>query len=97
MSSTGVWTRGAVYARARHLVTYANSVTYFNHSDWVGSERLRTNTAGGTYETCTSLPFGDWLSCSNSDPSLMHFTGQERQGESGLDNFGTRHFQRRDL
>jgi RHS repeat-associated protein len=44
------------------------------------------------YETCTSLPFGDGLSCSSSDPSPMHFTGKERDSESGLDNFGARYY-----
>jgi RHS repeat-associated protein len=44
------------------------------------------------YEICTSLPFGDWLQCTGSDSSPMHFTGQERDSESGLDNFGARYY-----
>jgi len=91
VSSAGGWNRGEIYAGGRHLATYWNSTTYFNHRDWLGTERLRTNVGGGTYETCTSLVFGDWLTCSNSDSSPMHFTGQEHDFESGLDNFGARY------
>src|SRR3989441_9712519 len=65
--------------------------TYFIHADWLGTERARSTATGGPYETCTSLPFGDWLTCSGADPSPMHFTSKERDSESGLDNFGARY------
>jgi RHS repeat-associated protein len=91
ISSTGAWNRGEIYAGARHLATYRNGTTYFTHADWLGTERVRSNVSGGAYETCTSLVFGDWLTCSTSDASPMHFTGQEHDFESGLDNFGARH------
>src|SRR5579859_1346639 len=40
-----------------------------------------------------ALPFGDGQSTSGScaDPSPMHFTGKERDTETGLDNFGARY------
>ncbi len=66
-------------------------MTYFTHPDWLGTERARTDAFGSAFETCTSLPFGDALVCSASDPSPMHFTGKERDAESGLDNFGARY------
>ena len=46
-----------------------------------------------TRETITSLPFGDAQTTTGScgDPSPMHFTGKERDSESGLDNFGARY------
>ena len=48
--------------------------------------------SGASYETCTSLPFGDWLTCSGgADSSPMHFTGKEHDAETGLDNFGARY------
>jgi RHS repeat-associated protein len=92
LSSTGSWNRGEVYAGGRHLATYDNGTTYFIDTDWLGTERARTTVSGSLYETCSSLPFGDGLSCSGGDPSPMHFTGEERDGESGLDNFGARYF-----
>jgi len=91
VSSIGTWMRGEIYADGHHLATYNNSTTYFNHTDWLGTERARSTSAGALYETCTSLPFGDGLTCSGGDPSPMHFTGKERDTESGLDNFGARY------
>lgn len=38
----------------------------------------------------TSLPFGDALNAIGNDP--IHFTGKERDPESGLDYFGARHY-----
>jgi RHS repeat-associated protein len=40
---------------------------------------------------CSSLPFGDGLSCTSLSGSPLHFTGKEREFESGLDNFGARY------
>jgi len=91
MSSSGGWNRGEVFAKGRHVATYNNSTTYFTHADWLGTERVRTALNGSTYESCTSLPFGDWLTCSGGDPSPLHFTGKERDSESGLDNLGARY------
>jgi RHS repeat-associated protein len=95
VNASGNWTITEVYAGGRHLATYsggASGTTYFIHSDWLGTERARTTAAGAPYETCTSLPFGDGLSCSGaSDPSPLHFTGKERDPESGLDNFHARY------
>jgi RHS repeat-associated protein len=90
-SSSGGWNRGEVYAGGRHIATYAIGTTYFIHSDWLGTERVRTNLTAGLYESCTSLPFGDALSCSGGDPSPMHFTGKQHDPESGNEYFGIRH------
>src|SRR5205814_1011305 len=92
LSSTGVWNRGEVYAGGRHLATYKNSTTYFDHSDWLGTERSRSDISGRPAETCTSLPFGDGLNCSTTDVSPSHFTGKERDTESNLDHFAARYY-----
>ncbi len=91
LNPPGVMLRGEVFAAGRHVATYWNGTTYFDHADWLGSERARSTYQGALAETCTSLPFGDGLTCSNSDPSPLHFTGKERDAESGLDNFGARY------
>lgn len=95
LSSTGGWNRGEVYAGTRHIATYSggtSGTTYYVLADWLGTERVRAiASTGALSETCTSLPFGDNLQCSASDPSPMHFTGKERDSESGLDNFGARY------
>jgi len=93
LSSAGAWNRGEVFAGDRHLATYANSTTYFIHSDGLGTERVRSNVSGAACESIQSLPFGDGMTTSGScsDVNPFHFTGKERDSESGLDNFGARY------
>jgi RHS repeat-associated protein len=97
VTSAGSWNRGEIYAGGRHLGTYSGGTggtTYFNFSDWLGTERARSLPGTTTAcETITSLPFGDGQTTTGScgDPSPMHFTGKERDSESGLDNFGARY------
>jgi RHS repeat-associated protein len=94
------------YVAGMHLGTYilnsnvTDSIFYYDHSDWLGTERAHTNVAGVTCETMQSLPFGDGQvihtmngGCTaTTDVSPMHFTGKERDSESGLDYFDRRHF-----
>jgi RHS repeat-associated protein len=97
ITSAGSWTRGEVYAGGRHLATYSGGTggtTEFNFSDWLGTERARSMAGATTAcETITSLPFGDALTTTGScgDASPMHFTGKQRDSETGLDNFGARY------
>jgi RHS repeat-associated protein len=95
VASSGAWNRAEIYAGGRHVGTYSGGppgTTYFDHGDWLGTERVRTNTSGALYEACTGLAFGDWQACSASDPSPIHFTGKERDTESGLDFFVARYY-----
>jgi RHS repeat-associated protein len=75
------------------VATYTGNTTYFALGDWLGPERVRTTAAGVSCETVTSLAFGDGQAVTGScgDPSPMHFTGKQRDTESGLDNFGARY------
>jgi RHS repeat-associated protein len=95
LNASGVWDRSEIYAGAHHLATYgggASGTTYFVQQDWLGTERARVLPNGDLSETCISLPFGDGQTCTGSaDPSPNHFTGKERDSESGLDNFGARY------
>jgi RHS repeat-associated protein len=94
VDGSGNWIRGEVYAGGRHVATYsggASGTTLFNFADNLGTESVRATVSGTVAETCTSLPFGDWLTCTGSDSSPMHFTGKERDSESGNDYFGARY------
>lgn len=87
--------RAELWAGDRHLATYngvagAGGTTLFAHTDWLGTERLRTDPTGTPSGNWTSLPFGEGSSALNS--SALHFTGQERDVESGLDYFKARYF-----
>ena len=75
-----------LYAGSMHVATYANSNTYFDHSDWLGTVRVRTNASGASVETCTSLAYGDALTCSGTDWSPLHFTGADWDAESSASN-----------
>ena len=66
--------------------------TYFNHADWLGTVRLRTDQNGAPIggESFTSLPFGDVLSANGASP--YHFTDQMHDAESGLEHFVFRQY-----
>ena len=94
VSSAGAWNRGEVFGAGNHLATYTGGIsgaTYFDATDWLGTERVRSGLTG-TVESCTSLPFGDGQVCTGSETSPVHFTGKERDSESGLDYFIHRHY-----
>jgi RHS repeat-associated protein len=66
---------------------------FWNHADWLGTHRVRSDSTGTAREWCTDTPYGMNLNCvGQSDSSPMHFTGKQRDWESGLDNFGARYF-----
>jgi len=47
-----------------------------------------TSASGNEEERCYSYPFGDGLNCTGADATEHHFTGKERDQESGNDYFG---------
>jgi RHS repeat-associated protein len=106
-NSVGWADREEVYAGGQHLVTQLynqvpspangemSSPTYYIARDALGNERMRSTLDGTSYESCMSLPFGDGLTCTGpaeGDVSPLHFTGKERDAESGNDYFGARYY-----
>jgi RHS repeat-associated protein len=97
MGANGAWDHSNVYADGRLLATYRDSNTYFAFADWLGSKRAQLS-AAGSLQTYGSLPFGDDLtppapsSTTTTDAAEQHFTGKERDAESGLDYFGARYY-----
>jgi RHS repeat-associated protein len=81
------WARSELYAVGLHVATYVSGSTYFDHSDWLGSVRARSTVSGSSAETCTSLAFGDAQTCTGTDWSPLHFTGQDWDSESNLTHF----------
>jgi RHS repeat-associated protein len=86
--------RTEFYSGGRHVATNSSAGLYWNHADWLGTERVRTNSSGTAVETCTDTPYGMNLGCitTQGDLSPMHFTGKQHDPESGLDNFGARYY-----
>jgi len=61
--------------------------------DWTGTERVRSDVNGESFETCSNLPFGDAQTCTGSlEASPLHFTGKQRDTETGNDYFGARYY-----
>ena len=104
----GVWKHTNVYAGGALIATYdaqpGNTSNpnplHFHLADWLGTRRVQTDYAGNTEESCSSLAFGDQLSCAQppgapataEDATEHHFTGKERDTESGNDYFEARYY-----
>ena len=88
--------RFEIFGGGRHIVTYTGTYdnkTYFPHTDWLGSEHARSDQTGVVCLSSTLLPFGDHLSSNGTcDISPNHFTGKERDTESGNDYFEARYY-----
>ena len=91
--------RAELYLGGRHVATYNPNGTYgpwfWNHSEWLGTERVRTDSTGTAREWCTDTPYGMNVNCVMSqgltDTSPMHFTGKQLDAETGNDYFGARY------
>lgn len=93
MDGSGNWLQTNVHVGAQFLAEYQGTDTDFQHSDHLGTIRAQSNSAGTRVTTCSNLPFGDSLNCNgNANPSGYHFTGKERDTESGNDYFGARYY-----
>ena len=97
----GNWIHSNVYAAGMLTATYdtaptADPALHFQLEDWLGSRRVQTDVSRNPEETFSSLPFGDGLAAAPAsrapptadDATEIHFTGQQRDTESGNDYFG---------
>jgi RHS repeat-associated protein len=96
-SHTNVWAGGqllATYSAILDANNQPDGALHFYLNDWLGTRRVQTDYAGVLEQTCSSLPFGDGLNCTQSMqfPTEHHFTGKERDQESGNDYFGARYY-----
>jgi RHS repeat-associated protein len=95
------WLHTNVSAGSQLVATYANDnggttpqagAVHFFLSDWLGTKRIQTASDGTIEIAWANLPFGDGCSNCNGGASEQHFTGKERDAESGLDYFGARYY-----
>jgi RHS repeat-associated protein len=68
-----------------------NGTTYFHHSNWLGTERMRTDYQGQVATTSPSLAFGDGFSQSSSDQygaaqDNNEFAGQDHDAETDTEH-----------
>jgi RHS repeat-associated protein len=71
-----------------------NTMTYFEHQDWLGTERMRTAYNGSVAGTFTSLPFGDaQTTASGSDLDPYHFAMLDYDSETATDHAQFRQYE----
>ena len=98
------WAHTNVYAAGQLAATYDADLSgqtegrlYFHLSDWLGTRRQQTDYAANPVLNFTGLPYGDGISTipvsanDTADATEHHFTGKERDSESGNDYFGARY------
>jgi RHS repeat-associated protein len=96
---TTAWKHTNVFGGQGLMATYADTNTYFALNDWLGTKRAEVG-ASGCVSAFVSLPFGDGLNTvklpgynlCQEDATEHHFTGKERDTESGNDYFGARYY-----
>jgi RHS repeat-associated protein len=92
------WAHSNVWAAGLLSATYDTLGLHFHLSDPLGTRRVQIAANGAIEETCQSLPFGDFFNCAQTslatadDATENHFTGKERDTESGNDYFGARYY-----
>ncbi len=95
------WERTNIYAAGGLLATGDAHGLHFHLSDWLGNRRVQVAGAAGqaaaegTVELqCSNEVWGVSLSCSGAgaDATEHHYTGKERDAESGNDYFGARYY-----
>ncbi len=94
-NGAGAWVHTNVFAGGALLATYSSvgNDTYFAFQDWLGTKRAEIS-PDGCLEAWASLPYGDDLTPSGNCPDATehHFTGKERDTESGNDYFPARYY-----
>jgi RHS repeat-associated protein len=94
MDGSGKWLRTNVRMGGQFLAELQGTKTYFRLNDHLGTLRAEFG-SDGCLSTYTSLPFGDGqttVANGCADTTLHHFTGKERDQESGNDYFGARYY-----
>jgi RHS repeat-associated protein len=106
LTGTGAWVHSNAFTSGRLTATYdsAQPGVHYAFADPLGTKRIQeVITSNGTAafdERCISLPFGNDIPNSNLpncqgpgiDATEHHFTGKERDAESGNDYFGARYY-----
>ena len=100
LSGSGAWQRTNVFGGGKQLATYDSMGLHFQIEDALGTRRMQTNADGQPETDIQSLPYGDKLATATDqyapatadDATPLHFTGKERDTESGNDYFGARYY-----
>ncbi|MBS1798188.1 MAG: hypothetical protein JSS95_00015 [Acidobacteria bacterium] len=72
---------GQYYWGNSPVAFYQGGAIHFQHQNWMGTERSRTDRNGAVEGTYQSLPFGDGFSASGSDNDAYHFAALDRDAD----------------
>ena len=100
INGAGQWKHSNVFSTARLTATYDTSGLHYELADPLGTKRVQANISGQIEMSWVSLPFGDALTPiappnpppTADDATEHHFTGKERDTESGNDYFFARYY-----
>jgi RHS repeat-associated protein len=96
VDGSGNWQHTNVYAGGKQIGTYDSQGLHIYLDDPLGTRRAQVSDAGVLESTYQSLPYGDGFQqqavASYDDPTENHFTGKERDAESGLDYMDARYY-----
>ena len=82
------WVHTNVYAGGKLIGTYDSLGLHYYFDDPLGTRRAQASSAGVLEAVYQSLPFGDGYAANTTDdPTENHYTGKERDTESGNDYF----------
>jgi RHS repeat-associated protein len=97
-ANSTIWNHTNVYAEGKQIGTYDSAGLHLYVDDPLGTRRAQVLDSSGTLEAVyQSLPFGDGLNSipyatGATDPTENHFTGKERDTESGNDYMFARYY-----
>ncbi|MCI0626259.1 MAG: hypothetical protein L0387_32215, partial [Acidobacteria bacterium] len=85
--------REYIYLNGERLagIRASDAHTLYHFKDHLGSLRVHSERDGSVTWPHDYYPYGEEYT-NPTDPETRKFTGQERDGESGLDYFGARHY-----
>jgi RHS repeat-associated protein len=91
LTSTNSGTEGRIYWDGKQIAYRSqDGTTYFDHQDWMGTERVRTDYAGIDRSNYGSLPFGDALTPSvataGADQDNAHYALLDHDSESSTEH-----------
>jgi RHS repeat-associated protein len=92
-NGAGTWQHTNAFVSGTLLASYHDTDTYFALEDWLGTKRAEIS-AGGLIANYHSLAYGNGLFQTGTAPDATehHFTGKERDSESGNDYFDARYY-----
>ena len=94
ITGSAAWDHSNVFANGQLFATYKSTHLYFSLNDWLGTRRAEVSASGCAPTTYSNLPFGNALVTTGGCPytTEQHFTGKERDSDSGNDYFVARYY-----